>query len=270
MATERQTLFDGAVPRTERIAGQKDHRRASDSGLSRCSDTDDAGSDGSGGYTVARTASEHEEHEVQRTKDEIRSIKLSDIEATGNALKLATRIEQTGRDTLARLGMQADRLHHAERRLDEANFENERAEDKVKELRRLNQSMFRPVAGNPFTRRSRARKAATNRLAQHQRERETLQTSRTAVYGSESRRREQARDLCDEVRSPQEQRCRTDRLKYQFEGESDDDAMEGELEDNLHVSGSLKARVTLTVDAETHFIGLPKCCGSLGRPRTRS
>ena len=173
MATERQALFDGAVPRTERIAGQKDRSRASDSGLSRCSDTDDAGSDGSGGYTVAQTASEHEEHEVQRTKDEIRSIKLSDIEATGNALKLATRIEQTGRDTLARLEMQGDRLHHAERRLDEANFENERAEDKVKELRRLNQSMFRPVAGNPFTRRSRAQKAATNKLAQHQRARKT-------------------------------------------------------------------------------------------------
>lgn len=185
-------------------------------------------------------------------------------------MKLATRIEQTGRDTLARLEMQGDRFHNAERRLDEANFENERAEDKVKKLRKLNQSMFRPVAGNPFTRRSRAQKAATNRLAQHQRARETLQISRAAAYGSQSRRREVARGLRDEVRSPQEQSCRADRLKYQFEGESDDDAMEDELDDNLHVNGFLKARIALTGNAETHFTGLPKCCASLGRPRTRS
>lgn len=86
MTTERQPLFDGAMPGVERIADQKDRSRASDGGLNGHSDTDDAGSDGSGGYTEARTASEHEEREVQRTKDEIRSIKLLDIEATGIAL----------------------------------------------------------------------------------------------------------------------------------------------------------------------------------------
>jgi len=45
-------------------------------------------------------------------------MKQQDVSSTRNALRLAQQAEETGRDTLARLGAQGERIHNTERNLD--------------------------------------------------------------------------------------------------------------------------------------------------------
>jgi hypothetical protein len=51
------------------------------------------------------------QEDIAATKDQIRDIKRQDVSATMNALRLANQAEETGRDTLARLGAQGERIH---------------------------------------------------------------------------------------------------------------------------------------------------------------
>lgn len=52
--------------------------------------------------------------------------------------------EETGRDTLARLGAQGERIHNTEKNLDLASNQNRLAEEKARELKQLNRSMVVP------------------------------------------------------------------------------------------------------------------------------
>jgi hypothetical protein len=82
-------------------------------------------------------------------------MKQQDVSSTRNALRLAQQAEETGRDTLARLGAQGERIHNTERNLDLASSQNRIAEEKARELKTLNRSMFAVHVGNPFTSNSR-------------------------------------------------------------------------------------------------------------------
>ena len=75
-------------------------------------------------------------------KQEIRFIKQQDVSSTRNARRIAEQAEQTGRETLARLGAQGERIHNTERNLDMASNQNRLAEEKARELKTLNRSMF--------------------------------------------------------------------------------------------------------------------------------
>jgi hypothetical protein len=57
------------------------------------------------------TAEEQEEESVNADKQEIKFLKQQDVSSTRNALRLAQQAEESGRDTLARLGAQGERLH---------------------------------------------------------------------------------------------------------------------------------------------------------------
>ncbi|KAK3070827.1 Protein transport protein S9 plasma membrane t-SNARE [Teratosphaeriaceae sp. CCFEE 6253] len=183
------------------------------------------------------TAEELEDQEVSATKSEIRDVKRSDVATTRNAMRIADQIEQTGRDTLARLGRQGDMLHNAEGHLDRAKFENLRAEEKAKELKTLNRSMFAVHVGNPFTREQRLERDIQKEVEKRQHERATLEQTREAAYGSEQRKQQAARDLRGGGGAGQQggapQRKLAERSKFQFEADSDDDQMEDEIEDNL-------------------------------------
>ena len=89
------------------------------------------------------------------SKNEIKFMKQQDVSSTRNALRLAQQAEETGRDTLARLGAQGERIHNTERNLDLASSQNRIAEEKARELKTLNRSMFAVHVGNPFTSNSR-------------------------------------------------------------------------------------------------------------------
>ncbi|KXS98503.1 hypothetical protein AC578_2626 [Pseudocercospora eumusae] len=191
----------------------------------------------SGGYGAgpARelTAEEQEEEDVQAAKQEIRFIKQQDVASTRNARRIAEQAEATGRETLARLGAQGERIHNTERNLDMASNQNRLAEEKARELKTLNRSMFAVHVANPFTAKKREEAANAIALEKHQAERRQADATRAEAYSSTARQQQQQRDINGNAVRPNANRNLADRAKYQFEADSEDDEMENEIEDNL-------------------------------------
>ncbi|PYI34299.1 hypothetical protein BP00DRAFT_390756 [Aspergillus indologenus CBS 114.80] len=191
------------------------------------------------------TAEEEEEEEIQTIKQDIRFIKQGDVASTRNALRIAAQAEETGRETLARLGAQGERIHDAERSLDVATIEGRIAEEKAKELKTLNKSMFAVHVSNPFTSARRRRERDERILDTHRQERETRDGTRNEAFKTNQRMERTFREI-DREASKQTTRGRTnvaDRAKYQFEADSEDEAMENEIEQNLDLLGGAASRL---------------------------
>lgn len=185
------------------------------------------------------TAEEQEEEDVLAAKQEIRFIKQQDVASTRNARRIAEQVEQTGRETLARLGAQGERIHNTERNLDMASNQNRLAEEKARELKTLNRSMFAVHVANPFTAKKREEAANAIALEKHQREREMNDATRAQAYSSTARQQATAREIGAVNGKPLAKASLADRAKYQFEADSEDDEMENEIEDNLYVATCL-------------------------------
>ena len=124
------------------------------------------------------TAEEEEEEDVTATKQQIRFIKQEDVSSTRNALRIAAQAEESGMNTLARIGAQGERIHNTEKNLDLTSNHNRMAEDKARELKTLNRSMFAVHVSNPFTAGSRAEKRDNDVLERHHLEREAREATR--------------------------------------------------------------------------------------------
>jgi hypothetical protein len=178
------------------------------------------------------TAEEKEEEDVLAAKQEIRFIKQQDVASTRNARRIAEQAEQTGRETLARLGAQGERIHNTERNLDMASNQNRLAEEKARELKTLNRSMFAVHVANPFTAKKREEAANAIALEKHQRERDQRDATQSAAYSSQARQQQQQRELSGAIKQIPKGSL-ADRAKYQFEADSEDEEMENEIDDNL-------------------------------------
>jgi hypothetical protein len=250
----RDALFGGAKDRfAQRTALPPSHGRPG-GGYSAESGTS-GGSGGYGAYGEERqlTAEEEEEEDVQATKQQIRFMKQEDVSSTRNALRIAQQAEETGRATLARLGAQGERIHNTEKNLDLAANHNRIAEEKAKELKTLNKSMFAVHVSNPFT--SAQRKAARDQeiIDKHQAEREQRDATRKAAFGSQQRMERAFKEFQPGdvgYRAPQTKASLAERSKYQFEADSEDDEMENEIDSNLdalgHAAGRLNALARAT------------------------
>ena len=174
------------------------------------------------------TAEEEEEEDVQATKQEIRFIKQEDVSSTRNALRMAAQAEETGMNTLARIGAQGERIHNTEKNLDITANHNRVAEDRAKELKKLNRSMFAVHVSNPFTAESRTRRADEDVLEKHQLERAQREASRRAGYDTDQRLQKTFRDISKEGpnATAKKQASLAERAKYQFEADSEDEEME--------------------------------------------
>lgn len=179
------------------------------------------------------TAEEQEDQDVQAAKQEIRFIKQQDIASTRNARRVAEQAEATGRETLARLGQQGERIHNTERNLDMASNQNRLAAEKAGELKTLNRSMFAVHVSNPFTAKKREQAANDIALEKHQAERRQKEETQAQAYGSRARQQQMQRDINGNPVRAGPQRSLADRSKYQFEADSEDDEMENEIDDNL-------------------------------------
>ncbi|KAK3675649.1 Protein transport protein S9 plasma membrane t-SNARE [Recurvomyces mirabilis] len=232
----RQQLFGDAPSRAQKAQDQGPATNPEQNGDSSYENSGGYGAPGAYGYGEERelTAEEIEDQEVQGTKDQIRDLKRSDVSATRNAIRITEQIEQTGRDTLARLGRQGDMLHNAESHLDKAGFENKRAEEKARELKTLNRSMFAVQFKNPVGRDKRFEKDIQHELEKHKHQRKTVEDSRESRYDSQVRKEGAQRDLRGKTTQPANpERKLADRSRFQFEADSDDDQMEDEIDDNL-------------------------------------
>lgn len=179
------------------------------------------------------TAEEQEDQDVSATKGEIRQIKQDTVSSSRRTRQIAEQSEQLGRDTLARLGAQGERIHNTERNLDLASSQNILAEEKARELKTLNRSMFAVHVSNPFTAKKREDAAANLALEKNQREREVREATQAAAYSSQARAQAQQRDLNGNIIRKPGAKNLADRAKYQFEADSEDEEMENELDDNL-------------------------------------
>lgn len=191
------------------------------------------------------TAEEEEEEEIQNIKQEMRFIKQGDVASTRNALRVAAQAEETGRETLARLGAQGERIHDTEKALDVAAIEGRLAEEKAKELKTLNKSMFAVHVSNPFTSARRRRERDEKIIETHRAERATREGTRNEAYQTNQRMERTFREIEREAGKPRgKSRTNvTERAKYQFEADSEDEAMEDEIEQNLDLLSGAASRL---------------------------
>lgn len=198
------------------------------------------------------TAEEEEEEDVEAVKQQIRFTKQESVSSTRNALRYAAEAEETGRATLARLGQQGERLYNTEKNLDVAASHNRVAEDKARELKTLNGSMFAIHMKNPMKSASRQAAEEQKILDRHQYER--TERDRARQYGYETKQNIDRALGGKTGYQPSVGRpagmSMAERQKYQFEADEEDDEMEREIDSNLtqlgDVAGRLKALAIAT------------------------
>ena len=191
------------------------------------------------------TAEEEEEEDVSATKQQVRFIKQEDVSSTRNALRVAQQAEEVGRDTLARLGAQGEHIHNTEKNLDLAHNQNRLAEDRARELKALNKSMFAVHVSNPFTASSRRAARDQDVLDKHLDERDEREATRRAGYQTSQRLQKTFKELDPGAPGYGQPRGKNlaERAKYQFEADSEDEEMENEIDSNLEALGGATGRL---------------------------
>lgn len=188
-----------------------------------------------------QTEEEQEEQDVESMKQDIRFAKQDTVASTRNAMQSAQRAEQIGNDTLTRIGIQGERIHNAEMNIDLTETQNKIGRDSTLELERQNRSMFALLA--PSTKKSRA-KEEMRILDRHQQEREQRQQTRGEAYRSNRRMDTHFRELGKASNPLDAQKSSSvQRSKYQFEADSEDEGMEGEIDKNLDALGFATGRL---------------------------
>lgn len=245
----RDALFGGASQRLQRKQDDRPPSYMSNPGGS-------SEEPSYGGYEDRQlTAEEIENEDVDASKQEIKFIKQQDVSSTRNALRMAAMAEETGRNTLARLGAQGERLHNTNRNLDIANNHINIAEDKAKELKTLNRSMFAVHMNNPFTSKERRIQREEKIMDRHESEREQREATREQAFKAGQRMNQNFKSLGDSgfgtgTGSGSGYKPNlAERAKYQFEADSDDDRMEDEIDRNLDELGGAAKRLNLLARA---------------------
>lgn len=178
-----------------------------------------------------------EDEEVEAIKQDIRFTKQESLALTRNTLRMAQEADASGINTLGMLGSQSERLYNAEQNLLLADTQTKIAEEKVKYLKKLNRSIFVPVAvGNPFNKKSKLRQQEQKLKTEKQQEKYLRETNRQGVYASEQRVKEgitNSSTTSDTFNKYQGEKYLGAAQRYQFENDSEDDEMEKELGSNL-------------------------------------
>lgn len=143
-------------------------------------------------------------------------------------------------------------IHNAEKNLDLSSSQNRLAQDKAAQLNRLNRSIFAPNVANPFTKGRQARDRDNKIMETAHRERTQRDATRAEAYRSLARREEHGRELRGggEGEGQAGPRAKTgaslaERSKYQFEADSEDEAMEDEIDANLDALAGATGRLNL-------------------------
>ena len=256
----REALFGGASNRYQQrsVAPQTNGQAAGgygpNDGYDSTPGTYGDGGSGYGAYGENRqlTAEEEEEEDVQAAKQQIRLMKREDVASTRNALRIAAQAEETGRGTLERLAAQGERIHNTERNLDLATNHNRIAEERAKELKTLNKSMFAMHVANPFTKGDRRRRRDEDVINKHRAEREQRDITRAAAFASRARVEDARRDTRDGnggLSGNKGKASLAERAKYQFEADSEDDEMEKEIDSNLDAMNRAAGRLNAVARA---------------------
>jgi protein transport protein SEC9 len=188
--------------------------------------------------------------DVEAIKQDIRFTKQESLSSTRNAIRLASEAEEQGRASLSRLGRQSEKLGGIEKNLNVSTAHAREAEDKTKELQKLNRTIFAVHVRNPFTRGKKVdeeREIETRHLSQ----RAEQDRSREDVYKSSQRVNKALNG-----ESSGERRTYVKQKQYSFEGDEEDDMVERDIDENLNVLGDITGRLkglAMATKAELDF-----------------
>ncbi|ODV89872.1 hypothetical protein CANCADRAFT_25262 [Tortispora caseinolytica NRRL Y-17796] len=172
----------------------------------------------------------------------MRFVKQASVASSRNALRYAQEAEDSGRNTLGMLGSQSERITNTDATLGLASAQTRIAEEKAKELKKLNRSIFAIHASNPFNSKRKIlekEEKLKEQIAEDQANRERF---RNAMHDTQSRIGSAMR--ADSKFKPADRQAKlADRARYQFEGDSEDEELEDEINDNLDAIGQSASRL---------------------------
>lgn len=194
-----------------------------------------------------------EDEEVEAIKQDIRFVKQESVASTRNTLRMAQEADASATNTMGMLGSQSSRLYNAEQNLLLSETQTGIADEKVKELQRLNRSIFIPATSmNPFNKKSKLRQQEAKIKADKAKEKYLRDTNRQGIYESEQRIKQGLTSNATNSEIHAKYKAEKDikaAERYQFEADSEDDEMEKELASNLEQIGlySKKLKNSATV-----------------------
>lgn len=212
--------------------------------------TSDADSHVDGQYDLQ--TQEEEDEDIEGIKQEIRFVKQESLSSTRNALRMANEAEEAGRSTLTKLGEQSDSLANAEQSMDLSSLANRDAKIKARDLKHLNRSMFAVQVNKPWGKNKRL-ELEELRVRQQYDDEQADRDEREERRKESERRTDANLKAHAQLMAQPAHRHRmglAERSKYQFDADSDDDEVEGEIDDNLDqlaaVTGRLKGLAMAT------------------------
>ncbi|CAN6626353.1 hypothetical protein TRVA0_010S03048 [Trichomonascus vanleenenianus] len=183
-----------------------------------------------------------EDEDVEAIKGQIKFTKQQSVNSTRNALRMAAEAEESGRNTLGMLGAQGERIASTEHYLSLADTQNKIAEEKARELKTLNRSIFAVHVSNPFGAKRRLQEKEEQIRTAHRMGQVEREDRRKLAYDSQQRVQNglQPRSALAEKYRP---RNTEERKKHQFEEDSEDEEMENEIDSNLDAISSATGRL---------------------------
>jgi protein transport protein SEC9 len=197
-------------------------------------------------YDEYQQQAQDDDEDVEAIKQEIRFTKQESLSSTRNAIRIASEAEETGRNTLSRLGAQSEKLSGVEKNLDVSAAHSRIAEDKARELKKLNRSIFAINVSNPFDRKARAEEEERKIVERHEMEREERERNRKDAYES-AQRVNAALNKPGSGRKPNSREPTRStiaaRSAYSFEGDEDDVHIEKDIDANLNTLSDITTRL---------------------------
>jgi len=197
-------------------------------------------------YDEYQQQAENDDEDVEAIKQEIRFTKQNSLASTRNAIRIASEAEETGRNSLSRLGAQSEQLSGIERNLDISAAHARIAEDKARELKKINRSIFAVHVSNPFNSKSRAEEEERKIMERHETEREERERNRKFAYDS-AQRVDSALNKPGTGRKPNlkdpTRSSIASRSAFSFEEDEEDVQVERDIDSNLHTLSDITSRL---------------------------
>jgi hypothetical protein len=186
-----------------------------------------------GGYQQPYSVQQDEEEDVEGIKTQIHGVKQDSVKSTLKSLQMLDQAEQSGQNTLNKLGEQSHRINHTERQLDLADAHAEHAAEQAAKLKRVNGSMFGFDVDNPFTKGKREKSEMARVQAMQEEQRASREQMRVGNWETQQRINEALKHGQKPPGYQSGKSSQNSRSKFQFEADDEDNALEDQLDNNL-------------------------------------
>ncbi|ODQ77766.1 hypothetical protein BABINDRAFT_163164 [Babjeviella inositovora NRRL Y-12698] len=192
-----------------------------------------------------RQAEMEEEEEVEQIKQEMRFTKQQTLSSTRNMVHMGQQALNSADNTLGMMGSQSERIFESEdslRKMDQKNYELGKHINQINKYR----GMLTPLATNPFNGKVRRRREDEEWLNRRMDQKATQEHNRAQIAKSQNRigLGLDGKLKTGDVASAAPER-RRNYQRYQFENDSEDEAMEGEIDDGLEQVSEIVSKLNI-------------------------